>query len=242
MHLHHPAIAVLLAAVIAGGAHAASPTPAAMGALVNARIHTLDDSRPAADAIAWDATGRIIAVGRRDEVLAQAPGATVHDANGATVVPGLVDAHAHLMGLGLALMRADLVGTRSKAEVVARLQAFAATLPPEAWLLGRGWDQNDWPEQTFPTAADLDAAFPDRPVWLERIDGHAGWANSAAMRRAARDLNGDLATGRRADRAHGHAADRRIRRRSHRPRAAGRAAARRCLSRRGPATRPRRNR
>ena len=136
MHLHHPAIAVLLAAVIAGGAHAASPTPAAMSALVNARIHTLDDSRPAAEAIAWDATGRIIAVGRRDEVLAQAPGATVHDANGATVVPGLVDAHAHLMGLGLALMRADLVGTRSKAEVVARLQAFAATLPPErvaAW-------------------------------------------------------------------------------------------------------------
>jgi len=189
--LHQPAIAVLLAAVIAGGAHAASRTPASMGALVNARIHTLDDSRPAADALAWDATGRIIAVGRRDDVLAQAPGATVHDANGATVVPGLVDAHAHLMGLGLALMRADLVGARSKAEVVARLTAFAATLPPDAWLLGRGWDQNDWPEQAFPTAGDLDAAFPDRPVWLERIDGHAGWANSAAMRRAARELDGD---------------------------------------------------
>ena len=190
MRLHHPAIAVLLAAVIAGDAHAASPAPAAMSALVNARIHTLDDSRPAAEALAWDATGRIIAVGRREEVLAQAPGAILHDAHGATVVPGLVDAHAHLMGLGLALMRADLVGTRSKAEVVARLTAFAATLPPDAWLLGRGWDQNDWPEQAFPTAADLDAAFPDRPVWLERIDGHAGWANSAALRHATRDLSG----------------------------------------------------
>jgi len=158
---------------------------------VNARIHTLDASRPAAEAIAWDATGRIVAVGRREEVLAQAPGAALHDAQGATVVPGLIDAHAHLMGLGLALMRADLVGTRSKAEVIARLQAFAATLPPDAWLLGRGWDQNDWPEQSFPTAADLDAAFPDRPVWLERIDGHAGWANSVALRRATRELEGD---------------------------------------------------
>ncbi len=87
-------------------------------------------------------------------------------------------------------MRADLTGTRSKAEILARLQAFAATLPPGAWLLGRGWDQNDWPGQAYPTAADLDAAFPDRPVWLERIDGHAGWANSAALRRATGDLSG----------------------------------------------------
>jgi hypothetical protein len=191
LHLRHAATAALLAAVIATVAEAASPVPAAAGVLINARIHTLDDTRPAAEALAWDATGRIVAVGRREEVLAQAPGATLHDAKGATVVPGLIDAHAHLMGLGFALMRADLTGTRSKAEVITRLQAFAANLPPDAWLLGRGWDQNDWPEQTFPTAADLDAAFPDRPVWLERIDGHAGWANSAAMRRAARELDGD---------------------------------------------------
>jgi predicted amidohydrolase YtcJ len=105
-------------------------------------------------------------------------------------VPGLVDAHAHLMGLGFALMQADLVGARSKAEVLDRLVAFAANLPDGAWLLGRGWDQNDWPDKTFPTAADLDAAFPTRPVWLERVDGHAGWANTAAMRRATRDLAG----------------------------------------------------
>jgi predicted amidohydrolase YtcJ len=95
------------------------------------------------------------------------------------------------MGLGLALMRADLVGARGKAEVIGRLQAFAAQLPADAWLLGRGWDQNDWTEKSFPTAADLDAAFPTRPVWLERIDGHAGWANSAALRRVGRDLSGD---------------------------------------------------
>lgn len=168
-------------------AHAAS----AAGALVNARIHTLSADRPAAEALAWDVDGRIVAVGSTDEVLARFAGATVHDAHGATVVPGLIDAHAHLMGLGFALMRADLAGARSKAEVIERLQAFASTLPPDAWLLGRGWDQNDWPEKTFPTAADLDAAFPTRPVWLERVDGHAGWANSAALRRVERDLSGD---------------------------------------------------
>lgn len=161
------------------------------GVIVNARIHTMDEARPEAEAMAWDASGRIVAVGARAEVIARAPGAAVRDLGGATVVPGLIDAHAHLMSLGYALMEADLVGTRSKAEVIERLRAFEASLPPGAWLTGRGWDQNDWPQHEFPTAADLDAAFPERPVWLERIDGHAGWANSAAMRRVGRDLDGD---------------------------------------------------
>jgi len=179
------------ATLLVSGVGTATAGPSTSGVLVNARIHTLVDGAPAADALAWDANGRIVAVGRKDEVLAKAVGATVHDAGGAAVVPGLIDAHAHLMGLGFALMQADLVGARSKSEVLERLKAFASRLPADAWLLGRGWDQNDWPEKEFPTAADLDAAFPNRPVWLERIDGHAGWANSAAMRRAARDLAGD---------------------------------------------------
>jgi predicted amidohydrolase YtcJ len=184
--------ALFALAVFAAGSVLADPVPATRaGVLVNARIHTLDESRPIVEALAWDASGRITAVGSRATVLSSAPDATVHDARGATVVPGLIDAHAHLMGLGLALMSADLVGTRSKNEVIARLQAFAESLPPVAWLVGRGWDQNDWPEKSFPTAADLDAVFPARPVWLERIDGHAGWANAAAMRRVARDLDGD---------------------------------------------------
>src|SRR3546814_3172757 len=75
------------------------------------------------------------------------------------------------MGLGYALMQADLVGARDKAEVVARLREYEKTLPEGAWLLGNGWDQNDWPDKSFPTAADLDAAFPDRPIWLDRVDG-----------------------------------------------------------------------
>src|SRR5690606_18738191 len=109
----------------------------------------------------------------------------------ATVVPGLIDAHGHLLGQGLTHLTANLVGTASKAEVIERLQAFEATLPEGEWLVGNGWDQNDWPDKAFPTAADLDAVFPDRPVWLDRIDGHAGWANSAAMRAVGRDLSGD---------------------------------------------------
>lgn len=163
--------------------------------LTAARVHTSDASHPVADAMAWDAQGRILAVGAARELLARYPDAKRIDAAGRTVIPGLIDAHGHVMGLGYALMRADLVDARDKDEVIARLRAFEQQLPPGAWLLGGGWDQNDWPGKTFPTAADLDAAFPDRPVWLERVDGHAGWANSAALRavaaKAPRPLDGD---------------------------------------------------
>ncbi|MFH1599284.1 MAG: amidohydrolase family protein [Pseudomonadota bacterium] len=159
--------------------------------LVAKRIHTGDARTPVAEAMAWDAQGRVLAIGSAQALSARYPDAVRHDAGDATVVPGLVDAHAHLMNLGFALLRADLVDAASKDEVIQRLQAFEATLPEGAWLLGRGWDQNDWPGKQFPTAADLDAAFPDRPVWLERVDGHAGWANSAALRAVERDLAGD---------------------------------------------------
>jgi predicted amidohydrolase YtcJ len=114
------------------GARADSPSAPGGGVLVNARIHTLSEAQPVAEALAWDAAGRIVAVGTREEVLGKAAGATLHDAKGATVVPGLIDAHAHLMGLGMALMSADLVGARSRDEVIARLQEFAERLPPDA--------------------------------------------------------------------------------------------------------------
>ena len=180
-------VAWLVALATAGGlAHAEGES-----LLVAGRIHTGDPAQPVVEAMAWDAQGRVLAIGGADELARRFPDATRHEAPGATVVPGLVDAHAHLMNLGFALLRADLVDAASKDEVIARLKAFEATLPEGAWLLGRGWDQNDWPGKAFPTAADLDAAFPDRPVWLERVDGHAGWANTAAMRAATRDLSGD---------------------------------------------------
>jgi predicted amidohydrolase YtcJ len=163
--------------------------------LTATRVHTSDPDRPVVEALAWDATGRVLAVGDAKALLARYPDAKRIDATGKTVIPGLIDAHGHVMGLGYALMRVDLVDARDKAEVIARLRAYEKQLPPNAWLLGSGWDQNDWPEKAFPTAADLDAAFPERPVWLERVDGHAGWANSAALRAAAakavRPLEGD---------------------------------------------------
>ncbi len=150
--------------------------------LIAKRIHTSDPQQPAATAMAWDASGRLLAVGEAKDLTARYPRADRMDAGDATVIPGLIDAHGHVMGLGLALMQADLVGAATKAEALTRLRDFEKTLAPGDWLLGRGWDQNDWPETVFPTAADLDAAFPERPVWLERVDGHAGWANSAALR------------------------------------------------------------
>ncbi|WP_313918465.1 amidohydrolase family protein [Tahibacter sp.] len=159
--------------------------------LFNARLYTLDAARPEAQAVAWDEAGRIVAVGADDALRTQFPQAQRIDAGGATVLPGLIDAHGHVLGLGLSLLNADLRGTASKAQVLDRLRAHAAKLPADAWLIGRGWDQNDWPEKVFPTAADLDAAFPDRPVYLRRVDGHAAWANSAALKRAPRDLGGD---------------------------------------------------
>ncbi len=159
------------------------------------RIHTSDPQRPQAQAMAWSQDGRLLELGESAALLAKYPQARRIDASGKTVIPGLIDAHGHLMGLGYALMRADLTGTRSKQEILERLRAYAGNLPEGAWLLGGGWDQNDWPEKVFPSAADLDAAFPDRPVWLERVDGHAGWANSAALRAVAaksgKPLDGD---------------------------------------------------
>ncbi|MBW3549461.1 MAG: amidohydrolase [Proteobacteria bacterium] len=159
--------------------------------LTAARIHTMDTAQPRVRAMAYDDAGRILALGDAAELRSRYPQATHLDAGDATVIPGLIDAHGHVAGLGLSQMRAQLADTASKDDIVQRLREFARELPPGAWLLGRGWDQNDWPEQRFPTAADLDAAFPDRPVWLERVDGHAGWANSAAMEVVERDLSGD---------------------------------------------------
>jgi predicted amidohydrolase YtcJ len=106
------------------------------------------------------------------------------DGGGKTLLPGLIDAHGHVMSLGLAALQLDLVGTSSVAELQQRLRTYAAGRPSDAWLQGRGWNQEHWSTRAFPTAADLDAAVSDRPVILERVDGHAVVVNSAALKSA----------------------------------------------------------
>lgn len=183
------ATAALISCLLAGTVHAE------VRLLTAASIHTGQPDAPAATALAWDTDdGRLVAVGDRRALRRAYPQASVTDLGQASIVPGLIDAHAHLMFLGGTLMQADLTGATSRQDIVARLQRFAAD-NPDGWLLGSGWDQNLWPDKQFPGTAELDAAFPDRPVWLGRIDGHAGWGNSAALRAVAgqpgqRPLNG----------------------------------------------------
>jgi len=147
-------------------------------------IWTMDPRRPVVDALAARG-GRVMALGGVAEVQRlQGARTRVLDLGGGLAVPGLTDAHAHLLGLGAELEEVDLRGASSVAEVVARVQQQA---PPEGWVLGRGWDQNLWPGAAMPTHEPLTAAFPDRPVWLRRVDGHAGWANRAALQAAGID-------------------------------------------------------
>ena len=103
---------------------------------------------------------------------------------GRTVIPGLIDAHMHVMALGLAQLVVDLSDTRSLAEAQAKIRAFAEANPERPWIVGRGWNQELWGLGRFPTATELDAAVSDRPVWLQRVDGHAGWANTRALQSA----------------------------------------------------------
>jgi predicted amidohydrolase YtcJ len=155
--------------------------PAADVLFVNARFHTLDLARPLVTALAVR-DGRIVELGDRASLEPLVgPDTRTIDLGGGVAVPGLVDTHGHLLGLGLGLVRLDLVGAATLAEALERVRGAAARLGPGEWLLGRGWDQNDWPEKVFPTRLDLDRGSADRPVFLTRVDGHAAWVNSAAL-------------------------------------------------------------
>ncbi|MFL5610417.1 MAG: amidohydrolase [Gemmatimonadaceae bacterium] len=152
--------------------------------LINGRIYTVDNARPVVSALAVRG-GRVAFIGSDAEAKALAnPSTTVIDLKGAAVVPGFVDAHAHLLGLGTTLQRVNLAGSPSYDDVIARVKAWARDVAPGAWILGRGWDQNRWPTKEFPTHEALSGAFPDNPVALTRIDGHALLANAKAMQLA----------------------------------------------------------
>ncbi|MDB5906588.1 MAG: amidohydrolase, partial [Massilia sp.] len=125
-------------------------------------------------ALAFDDNGKIVAVGSAAEVAARAPKARHLDMQGKTVLPGLIDAHGHVFGLGDMLTRLDLAGSASLADALKAATAYARANPGQPWLRGRGWNQEIWKLGRFPTAAELDGAVADRPVWLQRVDGHAG--------------------------------------------------------------------
>ena len=132
-------------------------------------------------ALAFDDQGRIVAVGDSKEVAAKAKNARRIDMGGRTVLPGLIDAHGHVFGLGQQLTQLDLFSTTSLEQALKSIGEYARANPGQAWLRGRGWNQENWKLGRFPTAAELDAVVSERPVWLERVDGHAGWANSRSL-------------------------------------------------------------
>ncbi|MFN2473521.1 MAG: amidohydrolase family protein, partial [Sphingomicrobium sp.] len=109
-------------------------------------------------------------------------GATRVDEHGRALLPGLIDAHGHVMDLGTAAITLNVTGTRSVSDLQQRLRSYAAAHPADAWIIGFGWNQELWPDRRYPTAADLDKIVSDRPISLERVDGHALVANSAAMK------------------------------------------------------------
>ncbi len=166
------------------------PQPALLGAelhLQNGDVHTGTNEL-------WRGT-LSARYGRIDRTSTSHDGAVTIDLAGAFVMPGLQDAHGHLLGLGSSLCEVNLVGTRSFAEVVDKTKQAAAKLPKGTWVLGRGWDQEDWAEKAMPHHRQLSAAIPDHPVWLVRIDGHAGLANELVLRGAGIEKGAQSASG-----------------------------------------------
>jgi predicted amidohydrolase YtcJ len=148
--------------------------------VVNGVIYTVDSSFSTAQAMAIK-DGIIVATGTDAEILAAYDAPEKIDAKGQAVYPGFIDAHAHFVGYGKSLFQVDLFGTTSWEEAVERVKVFAAAHPELTWIEGRGWDQNKWPGKKYPTNALLNSLFPNTPVVLQRVDGHAAIANQKAF-------------------------------------------------------------
>ncbi len=148
----------------------------------NAIIYTVDTGFRVMQAMAVS-DGKIVATGTNKEMQERFAAKEEYDAKGGTIVPGFNDAHAHFLGYAASLRTVDLTGAQSWDEALARVRDFAAK-NPKGWIIGRGWDQNDWPAKAWPDKSALDRMFPDRPVFLERVDGHAALVNQAAIKLA----------------------------------------------------------
>jgi predicted amidohydrolase YtcJ len=148
-------------------------------AVTGARIYTVNSANPTASAIAVKA-GKVLAVGE-DVTAFIGPATRKIDARGATILPGFIDSHGHMSSLGDSLEVLDLRGTKSELEIAELVRKAALGRKPGEWIRGRSWDQNNWPGRQFPTATAISAAAPNNPVYLTRVDGHAGWVNRRAM-------------------------------------------------------------
>lgn len=165
---------------------------ASASAIADTALHNVQGYTSSMDGIVeftvlvFDEDGRVVATGD-ESLLEHHVDASKIDGDGRVVLPGLIDAHAHVYGYGLLKNNLDLAGTPSVDAAVASIAAYATSKPHTRWILGRGWNQVLWPVKEFPNAGQIDKVVPDRPVWLRRVDGHAGWANSATLKLAGID-------------------------------------------------------
>lgn len=147
--------------------------------ITNAKIYTVNQNFETAESMAIF-NGKIIAVGKSADILKNFSSKNIQNLQGKTVFPGLIDAHCHFTGFATDQWKCELWGTKSWDEIISRISEYAETAPKE-WLYGRSWDQNDWAIKEFPNKEKLDELFPNRPVYLKRIDGHAAVANQKAL-------------------------------------------------------------
>lgn len=145
----------------------------------NAKIYTVNQKFDVAEAMAVS-DGKIVSVGTNKSVLKDYKAKDIQDLQGKSVFPGFIDAHCHFTGYATDKWKCELWGTKSWDEIISKMTEYAKTAPTE-WLYGRSWDQNDWPVKEFPNKSRLDQLFPDRPVYLKRVDGHAAVANQKAL-------------------------------------------------------------
>jgi predicted amidohydrolase YtcJ len=148
--------------------------------LINGNIYTLDSSNTVVQAVAIRGN-KIIAAGLSADLVKAFKTENIVDLTGKTVIPGLIDGHAHILGEGGRLQTLNLVGTKSPEEIAQLVLDRIKTAKAGDWIIGRGWDQNDWPVKEFPTHSILDKVAPENPVMLRRVDGHAVWVNAKAL-------------------------------------------------------------
>lgn len=160
----------------------------------NATIHSMDEANTTHQAMAVR-DGKIIELGAERQIMNRYAAKEIYDAKGRSVYPGFIDGHCHFFGYGLNKQKIDLQGVKSWDEAIERTTLFAKAHSNSDWILGRGWDQNLWTDRSFPDNTKLNGLFPDRPVFLQRVDGHAAVVNQAALDRVGLSAESAIAGG-----------------------------------------------